>query len=487
MAFVKIRGEQIVDGVLKNQHIAANAAIHESKLDINWASHASEILTSRKVVDFVQVNGTVIPSGVSEIDLVAAGIFTGSEAHTDSNPLSAEGIIVSGAKNVVILRDVTTGEPLVDENQNEVHGHVIHDGSTFKLQFVTDTAPVDHVGEVPFVFAAETAIDWQYAQRFNLETVNEMFAANEKFVNGAADVTSSLNIQQIAKDLYGVSYTLDRDGNANLSRSLVDEVLVQTRGLTNTAVRANTIIDEVVAARGGFADISARFTDVLQKISDEAGARAQAITDLKTDLASTAAGKGASTIGIEDTAAVFTATTVEGALAELESRVQDVEGGGSATGIEVEAARKSTALTGVEVTHADLDTRLEAGETVIKATKDEVTAARGSEASLDARLDRALNENGTLKNGEKIHTHKKFVYVATGGETAVNLGAGDFFQLGDDTLDVYVNGVLQAEGIHYTEVADVTETTKGKGVNFNPEILVSGDVIILKYIINEAE
>ncbi|MNQ69428.1 hypothetical protein D3C85_840230 [compost metagenome] len=69
----------------------------------------------------------------------------------------------------------------------------------------------------------------------------------------------------------------------------------------------------------------------------------------------------------------------------------------------------------------------------------------------------------------------------------MSLGAGDFFQLGDDTLDVYVNGVLQAESIHYTEVADVTETTKGKGVNFNPEVLVSGDVIILKYIINEAE
>lgn len=42
---------------------------------------------------------------------------------------------------------------------------------------------------------------------------------------------------------------------------------------------------------------------------------------LKTDLAATTAGKGASTIGIEDSGAVFTATTVEGALAELDGDI----------------------------------------------------------------------------------------------------------------------------------------------------------------------
>ena len=43
------------------------------------------------------------------------------------------------------------------------------------------------------------------------------------------------------------------------------------------------------------------------------------------DLASTSNGKGASTIGIEDAAAQFTATTVEAALLEIDGRIDTVK------------------------------------------------------------------------------------------------------------------------------------------------------------------
>jgi hypothetical protein len=66
---------------------------------------------------------------------------------------------------------------------------------------------------------------------------------------------------------------------------------------------------------------------------------------LKTDLASTASGKGASTIGIEDAGTVFTATTVEGALAELDSDITTLSGNTTA-GLALKVAKAGDTMTG---------------------------------------------------------------------------------------------------------------------------------------------
>lgn len=54
------------------------------------------------------------------------------------------------------------------------------------------------------------------------------------------------------------------------------------------------------------------------------------ITQISTDLASTANGDGASLIGIEDSGGLITATTVEGALAENRAAIDAVEAGKAA-------------------------------------------------------------------------------------------------------------------------------------------------------------
>lgn len=588
MAITRIRGGQIHDrtiegikiqtGALLNEHVAAGAAIHESKLDINWASHGQDILQTKKVVDYIQVNSTTA-GDLDTIDVSALNIFGGSTpAYTNSDPLSAEGIIVDAPKNRVALRDSVSGDPVLDAHGHEVYGRMVYtvvtpevpestegagDGTPevgkYELKFFTMESEEGSDVETSYTMPTGQVIDWQYAQRFNLQTVNEMFAANEKFVEGTADATAHLNIEQLAKDLYGAGFHLDRDGNANLVKSLAEQIADE--------LSARQLADEALQ----------------QAIDDEAEARATADTAIRTDLSSTMVGKGASIIGIEDAGDKFISTTVETALAELADRATALEGGGSATGQEVEAARKSTALTGAEVSYESLDERIEAGEAVVKATNDEVvaargtdadlktrldgidtrnttieaknseqdgrlddieteiedarangastpvvfdslkdrldqadadlaaeianriaadeaaaddlqdykdsndarvetletevTAARGSKASIDERLDVALNEDGTLKVSNKIHQHKKYIEQIASNASIINMPEGQVYVVGDGSLSVYVNGILQANGINFTEVAG------GASIDFGSDQLLAGDVVVIEYVV----
>lgn len=60
-------------------------------------------------------------------------------------------------------------------------------------------------------------------------------------------------------------------------------------------------------------------------------------------------------------------------------------------------------------------------EARVTSLEEEIQTARGSAESIDARLNRALNENGTLKAGKQIHTHYRARYIAEGGESEVLL------------------------------------------------------------------
>jgi hypothetical protein len=79
------------------------------------------------------------------------------------------------------------------------------------------------------------------------------------------------------------------------------------------------------------------------------------------------------------------------------------------------------------------------------------------------------------------HTQfKKHVFSATGGETDVLLPEGDTFSIANDDIDVYLNGQLLAETLHYTEKEDGVTPGVGDGVTMaNP--LQAGDVVIIRY------
>ena len=55
-----------------------------------------------------------------------------------------------------------------------------------------------------------------------------------------------------------------------------------------------------------------------------------------------------------------------------------------------------------------------------------------------------------------------------------------------DKIYIYINGILQANGINFTEIVDDTDATKGVGVNFTPEELIAGDVVVLEWVVNNA-
>lgn len=500
MAISRLNGKQIRPGVLANVHIADNAAIAETKLDINWSARHQEALESKKVIDFVQVGNQAV-GGLTQLNLSQGDqpVLAGT-APIASSVGSVEGVITDAPYNKVIIRDSNTGDSVLDAQGHEVYGRLVHDGVNFIVQFFSADGEV----ETPFTMPESQEIDFQYMERFNLFTVTELFAANEKFVAGAADVTAFQNIHQLAKDLYGAGYSLDRDGEGNLQVSIQEQINneIQNRQSADQAILSDLASQET-AGKGanliGVEDVGGRFLGgtveaVLAEIKD-------ALDALEAELASTEEGKGASKVGIHDAEGKFQAEDVEGALHELAVRAENLELGSNA---EVDNAKTrdeaSTNNLFEQKEFASLEERLVEIETVVDAqehdkeerltsVEDEVEAARGTETSLDVRLDRALNENGTLKAGKQIHTHFRARYQAVGGETEVLLSAFNktdlpAYQVGDDSLEVYINGQLQEVGLNYqeSETGDKVVFDIGDGT-----ALEATDIVTIKYFVNNAE
>lgn len=424
MTIARLRGEQLREGILRENHFAVDASLPESILNINWANH-TEILQDKKVIYKVQLNDLAV-GGLSEIDVT--NLVTG-------NPVSstgiAEGIIIDEPKNKVTLRDGATQDtPLKDANANTVYGRMTYDdvNNKFIVKFFVFDTTLATPAEVSYTMPTGQTIDLIFYRRGNMLNIPEDYLITDggNFVEGQTDAIADFNIKQLAKDL---GITLNNDGNMSLSRSIIDEILVQTRGVTNTTIRANTIIDEVVTARNGKANLNTELDAIRQSVSDEVTNRTAGDQAIRDDLASTATGKGASLIGIEDIAAVFTATNVEQALKELYDKI--------VADVQAEANARSTA-------DSDLDSRLSA----IEAEK------------------------------TKIHVHDRYVFQAVGGETTVNLPEGK--KADTNTLVVTINGLEQAVGINYTEITDVNGFVTG--VDFNPDTLVAGDVVIFKWL-----
>ncbi|MCX7610410.1 MAG: hypothetical protein N2043_02330 [Ignavibacterium sp.] len=489
MPFVKIRGAQIQDQTILNRHIADNAQIHESKLDIDWEGHYHEALSKKKVVDYVQVSNQQIEAGFSILDVTS--ILSGNNP-TTSDPLDAEGVIINAPKNKIIVRDFVTGDPIVTLDGNgkakEVFGRLVYTpeenngGNIIPEKWEVHFFYKDENNqEVPYSFAETTTIDFQYAKRFNLDVVGEMFAANEKFVEGAADATAHLNIQQIAKDLYA-NFQLNRDGNPTLQKPIQTQLLEEIDRAQQEEQRLENLI------------------------ITEQTERQQAITQLIQDLASTVSGKGASLIGVEANAN-YTGTTLQQVLNDIASRLTYQEQNGGAE-VEATRSRDNDTQNGYFVANQynTLEERINSIEEVADrefaehdAIKAEVETARSSFNNLNERLVSVDNKNTEQDNrlteienyvsaeSVKFHVHKKHVYIATGGETSIQLPNGEYFQIGEDTLDVYVNGALQAKGLNYVEVADSQNPSIGVGVDFGTSQLAVGDVIVLKYINNNPQ
>lgn len=178
MAFNKVRGQQIKNGSISGEHLAKSAI--------------QAVLSNKLIVDYVQIAQPItVPESSSSVTVQISGTPVEVDNTTDLG-------ILLGKK--VIIRNTETGEPIYNpDHKHEVFGKLTHSEDTgYTLSF--GCYEIDG-SFTTYEFSKETQIDIQYAQRFTLATVDEMFASNEKFVDGAIDVTTAIKIKEIQEKL----------------------------------------------------------------------------------------------------------------------------------------------------------------------------------------------------------------------------------------------------------------------------------------------
>lgn len=493
MAIAKLRGDQLKPGILRDSHIGADAAIDETKLSIDWSKH-TETLTAKKLLYKVQLDDIAV-GGLTEFDITS--LVSGSAVTSNSTD---EGILIDAPKNKVTLRDGTTQDtPLKDVHAHVVFGRIVENGTGgFKIKFFTDENGV----ETPYEMAEGQTIDAFFYKRGNLLNVPEDYAITDggSFVEGATDAQAEFDLQQLAKE---IGITLNHDGNMTLSRSVIEEILVQTRGLTNTTVRASDVIDEVVTARNGKSSLGSELTAIRQSVSDEVQARTQADKDLSDRLDAVEGGAGASNEEI---------VAARGSHADLKARLDadyaDLSGKVSTEKSRAESAeariegkvdQTTSDLANYQTTNnsrvADLENSLgelsvDVGERIGTAIEQVYDRAIAEEARIEAKVDQEIADRTAEvealrnrvveleKEASKLHQHDRLVFQALGNETSVTLPDGKFADA--NTLTVTINGLENAPGIHYSEVLD--GEGKVTGIDFAPDKLVPGDVVIIKWL-----
>jgi C4-type Zn-finger protein len=196
------------------------------------------------------------------------------------------------------------------------------------------------------------------------------------------------------------------------SLKTVDDALateVSNRTSADTAIRND--FASVVSGKGaslvGVEDATGVFTattvegvlvEIQENIVAEAAARTAADTDIYTTLASVANGEGASLVGVEDVAGSFTATTVEGVLAELKSQIDSADSG-LRTDLASTFNGKGASLVGVE----DLDANFTATtvEGVLAEIQDNIDAEAAARTAADTAVVTTL---ASTANGEGAST-----------------------------------------------------------------------------------
>lgn len=300
MAIQTINGRQIRLGSITDDHISNK--LSESVLDINWSSsaHAESILSNKTIMDFVQLDSDVTVSSGSNSTVVTLSMDVEADG---------KGVILNSGLR---FRD-DKGSALIGSDNKELVAKLVEKvggdavgGYNYKLDFFLSD------GITPFTFASEKVIQIAYPIRTNLWEAAENFAANERFIDGASDIRSRLNIKQLAKDIFG-TYEFNSDGNQSKPKTvqeLIDESTKSTDGIT-TSTEA---IDELVTARGAAGTLNERLNVSLN-----------ADGTLKADLEEFQHEHGRHDFQIAEDASVIALSTLGGLLDNLIKDSDDLE------------------------------------------------------------------------------------------------------------------------------------------------------------------
>lgn len=273
----KFKGAQLNGGIMRDRHFDENNKINERYIDINFNSHR-EILEDTKIDVFSQINNKAV-AGLSELDITSD---LGGKPQATTN---TEGVVTG--KRVDLRVTGTEDFPFIDDDGDRVYGKIEFtpspDGGMTPDKFVLKFYSEQSGSETPYTFAADAPnMDFRYILRTNMSVIplDAIVNGGAGFVEGATDANAYMNLTQLMKDIYGATGTLDNDGNANLVKSIVEQ------------------------------------------IADEINARTESDQQILEDFASTSNGEGASLVGVEvDANGNYVGTTVQEVLTELASKI----------------------------------------------------------------------------------------------------------------------------------------------------------------------
>lgn len=231
----RFRGEQFNTGIMRNRHFDEANKINERYLEIDFHNHR-ESLEDTKIDIWSQVNGKTV-TGLGS--LVLTELQDLPVATTDT-----EGVVLGTNVEVRISGTDDTSEK--DEDADRVYGKLTEDGGIYTVTFYSKVNGV----ETPYTFGSTAvSVDLRYARRTNLAVipVDSLLNGGAGFVEGATDARAYMNILQLAKDLYGVGYSLDNDGNPNLPK----DILTQLSELSTDLDEAVQLLRDDLAADTG--------------------------------------------------------------------------------------------------------------------------------------------------------------------------------------------------------------------------------------------
>lgn len=231
----RFRGEQLNDGILRNSHFDEANKINERYLEIDFHNHR-ESLEDTKIDVWSQINGKVV-TGLSSLVLTELQDLPVAD-------VNVEGVVTSTDVEVRISGTEDTAEK--DSDADRVYGKLTELGGVYTVTFYSKVNNV----ETAYTFGSTpVSVDLRYARRTNLAVipVDSLLNGGAGFVEGATDARAYMNILQLAKDLYGVTYSLDNDGNPNLPKDIVTQINELSTSL-ETAVQ--NLRDDLAAETG---------------------------------------------------------------------------------------------------------------------------------------------------------------------------------------------------------------------------------------------
>lgn len=247
---------------------------------------------------------------------------------------TTEGVIVDSTKAYrIAVRNATDKNPIDDGSGNEVYGRLAWNGTSYEISWYSNVA------------GTETA--YNFASSLNVDIAAVVVSRPFKNMSWGVFLDPSFH------DVAGLSGTLDDsnvltgpwsflltgDTTAQQAFDKLDKlgsaangegasgIAVENAAGYFTGADIEALLGELATQLGGDSSTTYDFSENNVLADNDAVYAALEKLDLKWgDLASANTGEGASLVGIEDSAGVFTATDVEAALKELYDAIQDVGG-----------------------------------------------------------------------------------------------------------------------------------------------------------------